>query len=212
MSENKNKLKKKLYFSTIIFLGLLSLALFSTYFDSYAVWYDNKSQPSDNLISTSCFDIVFTDYNESNKSTSINLQNSYPLSDEKGLKLLPYEFTILNRCGPDSDYQITLSLLSTTTIDPKDMKYSFNLENQEAKASKFQNENIIILDDTSLLKINNLNNPKYVLNTYILDKGTLLSENSKTFNLRLWIDENANNSVMGKEFEAVVSITNVAKN
>ena len=42
--------------------------------------------------------------------------------------------------------------------------------------------------------------------SYSLEAGTLAPGESKTFNLYLWINENANNSIMGQNFEGKVLV------
>ncbi len=60
---------------------------------SYAVWQITFEQESTNVVSTACFQINFMD------SNNIQLLESYPMSDESGMSLTPYTFTIENVCS-----------------------------------------------------------------------------------------------------------------
>ena len=70
--------------SVLLILGIVGL--------SYALWTLNLTQTGENNIATTCFNISFTE------KDNISLQKSYPLYDEDGKKLTPYEFTITNNC------------------------------------------------------------------------------------------------------------------
>jgi len=49
-------------------------------------------------------------------------------------------------------------------------------------------------------------NTNNINKTYLIDTGTIST--SKSFNLYLWIDESADNSIMGSVFKANVSVYN----
>ena len=50
------------------------------------MWQITLTQTDKNVVTTGCFKVEFTDTNP------INIDESYPIIDEEGMKLVPYEF------------------------------------------------------------------------------------------------------------------------
>ena len=67
---------------------------------SYALFIKNLSGSNNNSLTATCFNVTFTDQN------NIGLTNTYPLLDEEGKKLKPYEFTVTNNCDTFVKYDI----------------------------------------------------------------------------------------------------------
>ena len=135
---------------------------------SYAIWQINLKQESTNTISTGCFKIEFEDENP------INLGSAYPTSDEDVSNLIPYTFTITNTCDSYATYQINLEVLNTTTLER--LEYiSLSLNEKEKKSfSSFEEVSKTLEDATASRK---------------LEDGYLDKKESKTFELRVWLDE-----------------------
>ncbi len=218
------RLKYRLSLAVISILMVMTLFLSS----SYALWSVTVTQQTENVIKSGCFSIAFE--NEGN-SSSINLTNTYPMSDEKGSKLTPYKFKIKNTCTVDAKYTLYLSELETeskasaTTTDSEHQNLSDYIK---ISLSKGNNGAVITkqkLGDTKtstsekdLVKKVTVNDLKFdgktIKNTYQLTSGTLkgkTGENAanggeESFELHLWIDENANNTVMDQVFEAGLSV------
>ena len=157
--ENKNN-------KILIILGIIGVILLVTSV-SYAIWQVTLTQPDKNTVTTSCFKIEFQDANP------INLEKSYPILDEEGKKLIPYEFTIKNTCDTYASYQINLEILNDSTLE-------------ELSFIK------IMLDEDISLLTNNESVTKTLNDahsSYKLKIGHLDALEEKTFNLRLWMDE-----------------------
>ena len=75
---------------------------------SYAYWRLTLTQTETNEVASSCFDIILT-----NEQNAINLQKAAPISDEDGMSLTPYTFTIKNNCDTLASYTVNLELLNT---------------------------------------------------------------------------------------------------
>uniref|UniRef100_UPI003FEE8D17 hypothetical protein n=1 Tax=Candidatus Ventrenecus sp. TaxID=3085654 RepID=UPI003FEE8D17 len=194
------KLRYKISLVVVAFLIIASLFLVQ----SYALWLTTY-EGQENILSVGCFDVALEEL-----SKPISLNNTYPMSDQKGLTQTPYKFTIKNTCNTSADYVITLNTLKTATIDKSKIKFAFtedttvptsgvNLGTYASVASNI-NTDLAYLQTENILG-DTLNE------SIILQKGTLKNENdTATFNLYLWIDETAGNEVQGKKFVASVNV------
>ena len=170
--KNLSKTQKTILVSIVIIL-ILSI----TVGISYALWTISLNQGGQNDIATSCFNITFAEKN------NLSLQNSYPLYDADGKKLKPYELTITNNCDTYASYQMNLEVLNTSTLT------SYNYIKAMVGT---------MTDDTeSELKLDLLSNYgaatktlSNALTAFKLDNGYLGAKESKTYTLRLWLDEN----------------------
>ena len=194
------KLRYKMSLVVVAFLIIASLFLVQ----SYALWLTTY-EGQENILSVGCFDVALEEL-----SKPISLNNTYPMSDQKGLTQTPYKFTIKNTCNTSADYVITLNTLKTATIDKSKIKFAFtddttvptsgvNLGTYASVASNI-NTDLAYLQTENILG-DTLNE------SIILQKGVLKNENdTATFNLYLWIDETAGNEVQGKKFVASVNV------
>ena len=176
---------------------------------SYSYYSIAAEQTNPNEISTSCFNITFSE--NTNSFISLNSDNryAYPMSEATALsKLTPYEFTIENTCTTanssiDTKYVVLLSTLTTTTSNLTGyINYKIN-----------QTLPTTITGTTKLLTTETYNNlPAEIITAnnldtnYILETGTLEPGASKTFNLYLWIKDDADNTVMSKNFTGKILV------
>ncbi len=170
--KNLSKTQKTILVSIVIIL-ILSI----TVGISYALWTINLNQEGQNDIATACFNITFAEKN------NLSLQNSYPLYDADGKKLKPYELTITNNCDSYASYQVNLEVLNTTTLT------SYNYIKAMVGTTTEGTE--------SEVKLDLLSNYETVtktlsdaLTSFKLDTGYLDANETKTYTLRLWLDEN----------------------
>ena len=167
-------MKKKKVLIIIIISLLLILSIVGI---SYALWTLNLTQTGENDIATTCFNISFTE------KDNICLQKSYPLYDADGEKLTPYEFTITNNCDSYASYNVNLEVLNTTTLTNNEaIKVMFSKKEDGAESE---------------LKLDLLSNYETVTKTlnnatsaFKLVTGYLGPNESKTYDLRVWLDEN----------------------
>ena len=75
-----DKKKKNILITIVLLIGIIVIIGVS-----YALWGLNLTQTGKNDIASSCFNITFTD------KDNISLQKAYPILDEEGKKLTPYE-------------------------------------------------------------------------------------------------------------------------
>ncbi len=121
-------------------------------------------------------------------STGINLTNTLPISDEDGKALEPYTFTLKNTgtmssvftlsLTPDLD-RITAEGAESNLLDYSDVKVQFN------------DEEPVLLSSLTDLQ---------------LETGNIDDGRSIDYSIRLWIDYDATNEVMGKELYLKVKV------
>ena len=154
----------------IIFIGVsvCLLVLLGIGF-SYSMWNMSLSQDTSNVIATTseCFNIELT-----NQSNAINLENAYPISNEKGKKLTPFTFTVKNTCDMFLSYTVSLESLKGSTLNSKFIDVMVN------------NEAVTRLSEYETTKT--VNNGS--VEARILAKGSLSKDDSNDYSLRLWID------------------------
>ena len=193
------RLKYKIMLAMItIGIGVCLMA-----YQSYALWVATYTS-GENIVSVGCFDIEFTE-----QTSSIELNNTYPVSDAKWLSQTPYTFTITNKCTVDASYDVTLNTLTTNTMEKGWLKYALQ-KSSEAKPSTGTNLGTIDNYNTATeeLQIPNLDE------SIIIESGTLKGRSSAetddgesvTYNLYLWMDETTGNEAMNTRFEGSVNI------
>ena len=185
MKRIRNILSKKQY---IIFSISLIIVLLSTF--SYAFYY-NMDNTEEQLVRTDCFKLTFEDQND------INLQATYPLTEQEGSSLRPYEFTITNVCNAMEDYQVNIETLNDSDLSIDYLRY------------KLDNNSSLILgnqDEVTLYVNNNVKNSRKITT------GTLNYNESITYNLRLWIDEDSSvEDVSDKIYKSKVVVISTPK-
>ena len=164
-------------------------------YQSYALWVATYTG-GENIVNVGCFEIEFTE-----QTSSIGLNNTYPVSDTKGLTTEPYTFTIKNTCTIDAAYDVTLNTLTTNTMKKEWLKYAIQ-ESTETKPTTGINlgTNNNYNTATEELQIANLDE------SIIIVSGELKEEESITYNLYLWMDETTGNEAMNTRFEGSVNI------
>ncbi len=193
-------------------LAIIAICMVITMFiaSSYALWSVTITQESKNALESGCFAITFDDTD----SSSINLTNTFPISDEKGLKTAPYTFTIKNTCTVDARFTLylnTLNIVDGVKLSDDFIKYSL-MQSDGAVAVAQSLKNAEQNLDTSYFTFKE-DFGKDVLKSYVLTTGTLKGQSAEgvddgeaiTYSLRLWIDEVATNEIFGQTFEAGVS-------
>lgn len=179
MSEEQYKKKKKM-----VLLSLFcTIAVMLVIGISYAFWQKTKVQEEANVIASACFDIELSGKN------AIDLAETYPISNEDGMQTIPFTFTVKNICDYQTVYTVNLEALVATTFENNSVKVA--LDDNYKLYSEYTSTN------------KNFDDSK---DARILTSGVLSKGQSKTYNLRLWIDENAPNTEQKKVFESKIII------
>ena len=183
----------------------VSIGLCLMIYQSYALWVVTLSG-QENIVSVGCFNIEFRE-----NSNSIALSNSYPVSDARGMSGEAYSFTITNKCTVDSAYQVTLNTLNANTMGDDKVKYVIYKDSESKPSTGSLVTSAPINADKGNITVADLKE------SYIIASGELKGaeeENgtgeSHTYNVYLWIDENAGNEVENTRFEASINIVNAS--
>ena len=160
---------------------------------SYSMWVKTAIQKEQNIVNSSCFDIEFTE------SSSINLIDAIPISDEEGLKEKPYTFTLKNTCNMNSKVTIALDVLSTSTMSSSAIKTSLTKGNKSGTPTLLTS-----LDKKADVDISGAKE------AYILGTDIIGANNSKSYSLYLWMDESVTIAEASKSFSSKVVIVNTA--
>ena len=172
--------KKIIIVTTISIIFLLCLIFVST----YAVLVTRKESDTKQFYTTGNLSVRF---NEDTSST-INLTDALPTSDDIGSKQKPYTFTLTGGADNEgnsvqndyaSEYTIRLKLNDNSEIPTNNIKVKVN-DNAPVLLSSLENN--------------------------ILYSGVLSKNESKDFSIRLWIDINATKEIENKTFSAKIVV------
>lgn len=183
--------KKYLMLIILLVIGVIVVTSSTT----FAYLSISKVQSEANTISTTCYDMTFTDSNR------INI-TGYPMSSTSAFtKLTPYKFTLKNNCEANTEYQVILNVINTSSS--KIIPYiDYSLDGSTVKKISSLTPITLPLGVTS----------SNASASYLLETGTLEGINTtKNFNLHMWIDESAGNDIMGSKFEGEITIYSVAR-
>ena len=184
MKKNKKKM-------LLLFVSLLCLFIGG----SFAYWMMVSTQTDFNIASSECFKVILT-----NEGDSINLQKTYPITDDEGLKENGYSFTIKNTCTTYAAYQVNLEDILDETITKR-------LDNAYIKVS---------LNGSTPRLLSNYNKVSPTITgadtSFKLTSGSLAPNgeagDSVDYNLKLWMDYDtpAIGEAMNASFKSKVSV------
>ncbi len=178
--------KRQLLVTLFSILGVTVISLGS----AYAVFTSVSKSEDYNVIKVGTLNI---DYGES--SDTINLNGSYPMSDEEGLTLTPYIFTITNTGTLPADYEIYIED-DLDIINSPSENCANNQLNKDYIRYKLNTEepaNLSSLADSN----------------YRIATGTLAAEESKTYTLYVWIRSGVDNDVLNKHYHGKIVVNGV---
>ena len=161
------KIKEYLTNKTVVVFALSMVIILSSF--SYAL-FNSVDNTDEQIVTTECFKLTFSDENE------IDMDKSYPMTESEGIKLVPYEFTLKNVCKKTGEYQVNIEIKEDTTLSTNYLRYKINnrttkILGNELEVQEYINENI-----------------KESRN---IEAGIIFPNEEITYNLRMWIDENA---------------------
>ena len=177
------QVKNKKEYTKIVFLVLFLLVLFCG--TSYALFSLTLNSEKSVKVVAGIFKVDFSEGN------TITLSNAAPMTDEEGMASTPYTFSIENTGDVNAKYNISLEegITNNSTLDKKYIKYSIKEDDGEWST------------------------PALLSTGLTLRANTSLPINKKTqYQLKLWLDNDADNSVQGKNFSAKIVISSVQDN
>ena len=171
---------------TIVSIFLVTIVMISS---AYAIFSSVQKQETYNTLTVGTLKIDF-DQSSTDMGNTINLNRAYPTSDTEGQKTSPYSFKITNSGTLDAYYKVKI-------IDDSDIITEDGCSNNLLPKDKIK---VSINGGTPFL----LNSKE--ANSYIVNDGTLAASESRTFEIRIWIDETAGNEVLGKHYHVKIVV------
>ena len=176
MKEKKNKI------ATIVLVIILIIAIIAL---SYAAFRFVGEGQKENVVALGNLELTLTE------GTTINLEDTYPLTNAEGLALDGYSFTLENTGTADVDYVIYLDNVEITSPDIKldDMYLKYSLDKNSTVGTAEYLESLGA-DDSK-----------------ILDQGTLGSGEENTYVLRVWPTTEIDGDFGGQVWKGKLRIT-----
>ncbi len=159
---------------------------------SFAAFSSDISGVEVQGIQTGCLKVDMTD------NGNLNISNAAPMTNESGLTSNPYTYTITNSCTVDASFTATLNIMSGSNLDNLS-KIKVTLDGDSYLAPTM----ISNLTETELVD----SSESSVVKTYSLDTGYLKVGESKTFDLRTWIDYDVESISGGLESKIIILST-----
>ena len=201
MGEIMDKKKRIIILSVLSILIVICIVLGITY-SFMQVNIDSNSVTEVSL--SSCAKITLEDGGD-----SINIENSYPVSRNKGMQSDPYTFTVTSSCESYVGFNLYLATLDTNTLSDSSIHYVITEhDSKEALVEGILSEATNALSEFNSDELNQLNiGIGGTYNTiYRLYNDSIPLQGSVTYDLYLFIDESVTNDTMNQEFRAGVAI------
>ena len=176
--------KRQLFITLFSILGVTIMSLGS----AYAIFTSVSKSADYNVIKVGTLNIDFGD-----ASNTIDLQGNYPMSDEEGLKLEPYKFTIQNTGTLTADYEVFIQ-------DDTDMINNDNCAGNQLNKDYIRYK----LDTGSPANLSSIAGSNYKIATGSLEPG-----GSVTYTLYVWIREGVGNDVLAKHYHGKIVVNGV---
>ena len=174
-----NKTRKKYIVLVIVTIVVSVVALLGA---SYALLTMTLEGDKTITLTAGILKVDFTDGNY------INLENTAPMTDTQGQKTTPYTFTITNTGNINAYYHVSLEEEATNTLANSYLK--MRLTNNQGY-------------DSGVVKVSS-----YGTGTFnIKSEETLEPEDTVTYTLWMWLDNDADNSAQGKEYKSKIVVT-----
>ncbi len=180
---------------TIVSIFIVTIVMISS---AFAIFSSIQKSEKYNTLTIGTLKVDFTDTDE-DMGNIINLNGAYPESDTEGLKEEPYSFKITNSGTLDARYKI--KILDDTDMIAEDGCQENLLAKDKIRLS-INGEEPFTLSDT-------------MASEYEVSTGVLKASESANYNIRIWIDEQAGNKVLGSHYHGkivVESVNSKAKN
>lgn len=189
--------QKRLLIFVFIFV-LLTLFVSFAGFSLFKI----KQGTNNNIINAGS---VLFSFNE--KTNAINMQNTYPMTDEVGKKLSGdgeyFEFTISTKIESNEikrlTYEITLTpIITSNTIEEKDIRVYLEEDGKAVSVTKNEVNSFVDLPDTSL-EIRKTRSKQ-------LYKKTVGTGALHTYKFRMWVDKDHNVDNISRVFKCYLYV------
>ncbi len=190
----------------IILLGVISIILVVVLSISVTTSFMKPVEQGGNLTEislSSCAKIKL------NGGTSISLTNTYPMTKNKALQTTPYTFTVTSYCDNFVGFNLYLATLNTNTLDATKIHYIITNKNSKSILTEgtLTSSNSAVTDFTDAEKTElNTGLKGTYKNIYKLFSNELSLKGSKSYDLYLYVDQDATNETMSQTFSAGVAV------
>ena len=168
-----------------ILVLMISLSLVLLLGSSYAFLRSTVVGNNSYVINVGTLEVTFVD----SETEFLNLSNMYPMTDEEGKEITQeLVFQVKNTGNVDSYYDVTLEETSTNPEFKSVIRYIINKDDKGYNEPKTLGEN-----------------------KYIELGGYLKPNESSSYKVKVWLDYNADNTYMNKEFKAKVVVNSFQK-
>lgn len=128
----------------------------------------------------------------------INLNNTYPMTDQEGMKTTSYDFTLKNTGTISSNYVVSIE-----DVTENEKKLNVNVLKYDLKKTVYSKDGIEKNSQTDTMQL--LSSIK-TDDGIIVDSGLLEEGEYITYELRVWIDYDAGNEYQESSFNGVLKI------
>ena len=170
--------KRKYIIISVVVILISLIALIGT---SYAILTMTVEGEKSISLTAGILKVDFTE------GDNINLENASPISDSKGLEQTPYTFTITNRGNINAYYHVSIEEDSNNTLSNSYLKMKVTGTNGY---------------DSGIIRVSNYG----VGDFEIIGEDILEPEESVTYTLNIWLDEEADNSAQGKIYQSKIVV------
>lgn len=183
-NKNLHQKNRKEITKIIVLAAFLLISVIGT---SYAFFRFSVDSKKETEIVAGTFKVKFEDGKE------IHMTNLAPMSDSEGMATNSYHFTIKNTGDVNAKYNVSLEEMAVNekTLDRKYIRYSLKLGDSD------------------------WSDARYLSDSLLLDSGSLSAESGidkVDYELKMWLTEDADNSVQGKTYSARIVVSAVQDN
>ncbi len=177
--------RREIIMTIVTVLAITSFALGT----SYAIFSDIETSSNYNIVEAGNLEIAF-DHTEDGIGNVLSLNNAYPMSDSDGLLQTGYTFKVENTGSLNTIY--TVKILDDTGMIEADGCASNILDKSKIRVSVDGGLPITL----STLEANN----------WIIQTGSLAPTETATHTIKMWIDINSGNEILGKHYHGKILV------
>jgi len=191
MLKKRYKLKP-LFKHQLLVTSICVFAVVMIFFgSSYAVFSKTKSGNEYNTVQTGDLELSYVDL--SDEGNVLTLNNEFPVSDDVGSSGSSYRFSVENTGSIQAEYRIVI----TDDIDVINSDgCKDNLIEKSNIRYKFDNGKVGTLSDLYDDSVEG----------YVIYSGILQPTESNIHEIRLWLSENSDNSILGKHYHGKANV------
>lgn len=171
---------------SILSIFLVVIVILSS---SFAIFTSIQKSENYNSITVG---ILKVDFLQDTVNT-LNLNGAYPVPDVNGLEAEGYSFKISNTGNLNAQYKIRI--VDDTEMISEDECSSNQLDKSKIKVS-INDGTPFLLDSKSS-------------SDYVVELASIAPGNMKEYIIKIWIDENAGNEVLGKHYHGKIVVDSV---